>query len=145
MRFMIIRKADPDTEAGKLPDRELAATMMRYHEEMARHLKVLDGAGLKPTSQGARVRWPGGKPAVVDGPFAETKELIAGYTLVEADSLEQVLEWAKRWPAECDGGDGLELEVRPLYELEDFGDVFDDELRARHDRIGLGGKAAGAA
>lgn len=139
MRYMIIRKADADTEAGKAPDRELAATMIAYHEEMAKHLKVLDGNGLKPTSTGARVHFQGGKPLVIDGPFAETKELIAGYTLVEAESLEQVLEWAKKWPAECDGGDGLILEVRPVYDIEDFGDAFDDELKAKADGIGLGG------
>jgi hypothetical protein len=139
MRFMIIRKADADTEAGKAPTRELAAAMMAYHAEMAKHLKILDGNGLHPTARGARVRFNNGKPLVLDGPFAETKELIAGYTLVEADSLEQVLEWAQRWPAECDGGDGLELEVRRVYEMADFGDVFDEQLTAQAGSMNLGG------
>ncbi len=135
MRFMIIRKADPDTEAGVEPTEELAAAMMQYHEEMGRELKILGGDGLRPSRDGARVSFKAGKPLVTDGPFAETKELIAGYTLVEADSLEQVLAWAKRWPAHCDGGDQLQLEVRRLYEIEDFGDAFTPELKAQHERV----------
>ena len=98
MRFMIIRKADAETEAGTLPSRELAEKMMAYHEEMGRDLKILGGDGLKPTSAGAKVRFRRNKPLVIDGPFTETKEIIAGYTLVEADSLAHVLAWAKLWP-----------------------------------------------
>jgi hypothetical protein len=135
MRFMIIRKADPDTEAGAAPTQELAAAMMQYHEEMGRALKILGGDGLRPTSEGARVSFKGGRPLVTDGPFAETKELIAGYTVVEADSFEEVVAWAKRWPAECDGGDTLQLEIRRLYEIEDFGEAFTPELKAQHDRV----------
>ena len=141
MRFMIIRKADADTEAGVQPSRELAETMMAYHEEMAKHLKILDGNGLQPSARGARLKWRDGKPLVVDGPFAETKELIAGYTLVEADSFEEVLEWAKRWPAECDGGDALELEIRRVWEMSDF-EAFDDDLKAQAARVGVGGARA---
>ncbi len=137
MRFMIIRKADASTEAGVEPTEELARAMIDYHEEMARHLKVLGGDGLHPTSRGARVKFTNGKPLVVDGPFAETKELIAGYSLVEADSLEQVLEWAQRWPAIC-GEANVELEVRRVYEHAELGEGFTDELKAQARRIGLG-------
>lgn len=134
MRFMIIRKGDAETEAGGEATRELAEAMMAYHEEMGRHLKILGGDGLKPTSMGAKVRFRKGKPLVTDGPFTETKEIIAGYTLVEADSLAQVLEWAQRWPA-IDGNGEVELEIRPLYEIEDFGDAFSPELKADAERI----------
>ena len=134
MRFMIIRKGDAETEAGKMPSRELAEEMMAYHEEMGRHLKILGGDGLKPTSAGAKVRFRKKKPMVIDGPFTETKEIIAGYTLVEAGSLAEVLEWAKRWP--CLDGDGdVELEIRQLYEFDDFGDAFAGDLRAEAERI----------
>jgi hypothetical protein len=134
MRFMIIRKGDAETEAGTMPSRELAETMMAYHEEMGRHLKILGGDGLKPTSAGAKVRFRKNKPLVIDGPFTETKEIIAGYTLVEADSLAEVLEWAKLWP--CVDGDGdVELEIRQLYEIDDFGDAFSGDLKAEAHRI----------
>jgi hypothetical protein len=134
MRFMIIRKGDAETEAGTMPSRELAEKMMAYHEEMGRHLKILGGDGLKPTSAGAKVRFRKNKPLVIDGPFTETKEIIAGYTLVEAGSLAEVLEWAKLWP--CVDGDGnVELEIRQLYELDDFGDAFAGDLKAEAERI----------
>ncbi|WP_334161246.1 YciI family protein [Phenylobacterium sp.] len=144
MRFMIIRKGDAETEAGTPPTRELAAAMMAFHEDTGPHVKILDGAGLKPTARGAKVRFRGGKPMIIDGPFTETKELVAGYTLVEAPSLRHVLDWLRGWPP-LDAGGEVELEVREFYEVEDFGDVFDDELKAQHDRIGLGGKANGTA
>jgi len=134
MRFMIIRKGDAETEAGAMPTRELAEEMMAYHEEMGRHLKILGGDGLKPTAVGAKVKFRKGKPLVTDGPFTETKEIIAGYTVVEADSLAQVLEWARRWP-QIDGHGEVELEIRQLYEIEDFGDAFSDELKADAERI----------
>src|SRR5688500_15454017 len=134
MRFMIIRKGDAETEAGAMPSRELAEKMMAYHEEMGRHLKILGGDGLKPTSAGAKVRFRKNKPIVIDGPFTETKEIIAGYSLVEAESLAAVLEWAKRWP--CLDGDGnVELEIRQLYEIDDFGDAFAGDLKAEAQRI----------
>ncbi|MBX3485984.1 YciI family protein [Phenylobacterium sp.] len=137
MRFMIIRKGDAETEAGTLPTADLAEAMMRHHEEMGRELRILGGDGLKPTSAGARVKFRGGKPLVTDGPFTETKEIIAGYTLVEADSLEQVLAWARRWPI-LDGHGEVELEIRPLWEIEDFGDAFSPDLKAEAERI-MGG------
>ncbi|MBJ7411744.1 MAG: YciI family protein [Phenylobacterium sp.] len=123
MRFMIIRKSDADTEAGVMPTEAQARSMIDYHAEMAKHLKVLGGDGLHPSSRGARVKFTDGKPMVIDGPFAETKELIAGYTMVEADSLEEVLEWARRWPMDC-GEANVELEIRRVFELEELGDAF---------------------
>jgi hypothetical protein len=134
MRFMIIRKGDAETEAGTMPSRELAQAMMDYHEEMGRHLKILGGDGLHPTSRGAKVKFAKGMPKVVDGPFTETKEIVAGYTLVEADSLEQVLEWAKKWPP-LDAHGEVELEIRRVYEVEDFGDVFTGDLEDQRQRV----------
>lgn len=136
MRFMIIRKADADTEAGVPPTEEMFQAMMDYHEEMGRHLKILGGDGLQPSSKGARVRFNDGKPTVLDGPFTETKELIAGYSLVEAQSLAEVLEWAKRWPAICSEAN-VELEIRQVFEPEDF-EALTPDLEAQARRIGLG-------
>ena len=99
MRFMIIRKADADTEARKPPTHELAAAMMAYNEEMANAGVLLGGDGLRPTADGFRVRFADGKPTVIDGPFTEAKELVAGYTLIQVASREEALEWARRWPA----------------------------------------------
>ena len=135
MRFMIIRKGDAETEAGVMPTRELAEKMMAYHEEMGRELKILGGDGLQPTAKGAKVKFRKGKPLVTDGPFTETKEILAGYTLVEADSLEQVLKWARLWPC-LDANGEVELEIRQVYELEDLGDAFaEPEHRAEAERI----------
>ena len=134
MRFMIIRKADAETEGAAIATEPLAAAMMAYHEEMGRALKILGGDGLKPSSKGARVKFSRGQPLMTDGPFAETKELIAGYTLVEANSLEEVLEWARRWPP-LDGGGDVELEIRELYEIEDFGEAFTPDQREREARL----------
>lgn len=134
MRFMIIRKGDAETEAGTMPSVELAQAMMDYHEEMGRHLKILGGDGLHPTSKGAKVKFAKGQPKVLDGPFAETKELIAGYTLVEAASLAEVIEWARKWP--CQDADGnVELEIRQVYEASDFGDVFTGDLEDQRQRV----------
>src|SRR5690349_6398675 len=98
MRFMIIRKADADTEAGALPTRELISEMGKYHEEMVRAGILLAGEGLRPSSQGARVKFTGGSPSVTDGPFAETKELIAGFSIIDVASRAEAIEWVKRWP-----------------------------------------------
>ncbi|MDB4951516.1 MAG: uncharacterized protein JWM27_4165 [Gemmatimonadetes bacterium] len=120
MRFMIIRKADAETEAGMMPSEELIAAMGAYNEEMVKAGVMLDGHGLKPSVQGARVKFSGGKPLVLDGPFSETKELVAGFSIVQVDSKQEAIEWMKRWP-QIDGHGEVELELRPLYELEDFG------------------------
>ena len=122
MRFMIIRKADKQTEAEPtpLPSEALLAAMGKYNEELARAGALLDGAGLHPSRKGARIKFSGGKPSVIDGPFAEAKELIAGYTIIQVKSREEAIEWVKRWPP-LDGDGHVELELRQMYELEDFG------------------------
>ena len=119
MRFMIIRKADESTEAGAVASEELIAAMGRYNEELVKAGVMRSGEGLKPSSFGARVKFTGGRPTVVDGPFAETKELVAGFSLFEVASKEEAIEWIKRWPPE-DGDGNVEIEIRPLYELEDL-------------------------
>jgi PhnB protein len=120
MRFMIIRKADKNTEAGLMPSEELLAAMGRYNEELVKAGVMLDGAGLQPSAKGARVRFSGGKPTVIDGPFTEAKELIAGYTIIQAKSRQEAIEWVRRWPA-LDGDGNVEIEIRQMFELDDFG------------------------
>ena len=123
MRFMIMVKATTDTEAGVMPDERLVAAMATYHEELARAGALLDASGLQPSAKGARIRYSAGKPALVDGPFAETKELVAGYTIIQVKSREEALEWAKRFPSpHGERADG-EIEIRQLFELEDFGPI----------------------
>ncbi len=122
MRFMMLLKADRDTEAGVPPTEEGLQAMADFNQELADAGVLLDGAGLKPSSEGARVTFPDGKPTVTDGPFAETKELIAGYWMIQVRSKEEAIEWARRVPAEYIPHTGrvAEIELRPLYELEDF-------------------------
>jgi len=119
MRFMIIVKATKDSEAGVMPEEKLIAAMATYHEELQKAGALLDASGLQPSSKGWRIKYSGGKRTVIDGPFAETKELIAGYTIIQVKSREEALEWTKRYPNPylTDG----EIEVRQLFELEDFG------------------------
>jgi hypothetical protein len=121
MRFMIIVKANQDSEAGVMPEERLMASMANYHEELVRAGALLDGSGLKPSSEGWRIRYSGGKRTIVDGPFTEAKELIAGYTLIQVKTPEEALEWSKRFPAPHGENEEGEIEVRPLFELEDFG------------------------
>jgi hypothetical protein len=121
MRFMIIVKATQDSEAGVMPEEKDLATMAAYHEELAKAGVLLDGSGLHPTSKGWRVKYDGhGKKTVVDGPFAEAKEQIAGYTLIQVKSREEALEWTRRFPNPALRGQAGEIEVRQLFELEDF-------------------------
>ena len=121
MRFMMIVKASKDYEAGKMPSEELLAAMGKYNEELMKAGLLLDASGLKPTSAGARVQFSQGKVAgVIDGPFAETKEVIGGYWLIQADSLQQAIEWAMRSPAPHGQDQDAEIEIRPLFEFEDF-------------------------
>jgi hypothetical protein len=120
MRFMIIVKANPDSEAGVRPDEEIFAEMADYHEQLAKAGVLLDASGLQPTSKGFRVTYSGGRRTVIDGPFIESKELIAGYTLIQVKSREEAVEWAKRFPAPF-GAQDAEIEIRQLYELDDFG------------------------
>lgn len=120
MRFMIIVKATPDSEAGVMPEEDLFAEMADYHEELSQAGVLLDASGLQPTSKGWRIRYAGGKRTVVDGPFAESKELIAGYTLIQVRSREEAMEWARRFPAPFGPRAEGEIEVRQLFELDDF-------------------------
>jgi hypothetical protein len=118
MRFMIIVKANEESEAGAMPTEEQLAEMGGFHEELAKAGVLLDGSGLQPTSKGWRITYSGDKRTVVDGPFAETKELVAGYTIIEVKSREEALEWTKRFPNP--GSEDAEIEVRQLFELDDF-------------------------
>ena len=121
MRFMIIVKATRDSEAGKMPEEHELATMAKYHEELQKAGVLLDGTGLKASSKGWRIRYSGAKRTVLDGPFAETKELIAGYTLIQVKSRAEALEWSRRFPNPAGEGVDCEIEVRELFELDDFG------------------------
>lgn len=122
MRYMIIVKATKDTEAGVMPEEKLFAAMADFHEELAKAGVLLDASGLKPSSSGWRIKYSGEKKrSVIDGPFAESKELIAGYTLIQVKSKEEALEWTRRFPNPVGEGKEAEIEVRQLYELEDFG------------------------
>lgn len=134
MRFMIIRKADPETEAGVLPSEALLAAMGEYMGEMMQAGILLGGEGLHPSSKSTRIKFSGGKPTLTDGPFPEAKELIAGYSLIQVASREEALEWVKRWPA-LDGHGEAELELRQLFEAEDFGPEFNPELREAEERM----------
>jgi hypothetical protein len=135
MRFMILVKANKESEAGVKPPEELFAEMADYHEQLAKAGVLLDGSGLQPSSKGWRIRYSGGKRMVVDGPFTEAKELIAGYTMIQVKSREEAVEWSRRFPnPTIDGGD-CEIEVRQLFELEDFGE---SEVLDRFREIGLG-------
>ena len=137
MRFMIIVKATKDSEAGVMPEEQLFADMAAYHEGLAKAGMLLDGSGLQPSAKGWRIKYSGGKRTVVDGPFAETKELVAGYTLIQAKSREDALEWTKRFPDPAGDGKACEIEVRQLFELEDFGT---SETLDRFREIGIGGR-----
>jgi hypothetical protein len=134
MRFMLIRKADDDTEAGKPPSAELLAAMMDYNEQMAKAGVMLQGVGLHASSKGSRVRFSRGKPAVHDGPFAETKELIAGFTIIQVESKEEAIEWVRRWPA-IDHGGNFEIEIRQVIDPEDFGAEFGRQVRKQEELL----------
>lgn len=131
MRFMVIVKANKDSEAGKMPTEEMLTKMGKFNEELAKAGVMLAGEGLHPTSKGARVKFSNGKTTVTDGPFAETKELIAGFWLWQVKSKEEAIEWLKRAPFD----NGEELEIRQVFEAADFGEEFTPELREQEDRI----------
>jgi hypothetical protein len=135
MRFMILVKATEDTEAGVLPSQELLAAMGKYNEELVKAGVMLAGEGLQPTSKGARVRFSGKKRTVIDGPFAETKELVAGFWIFEVGSKEEAIEWVKRCPNPMGDGKESEIEIRQVFEAEDFGDEFTPELREQEERM----------
>jgi len=137
MRYMIIVKATKDSEAGVMPQEQLIAEMATFHEELAKAGALLDASGLQPSAKGWRIRCAAGKRTVIDGPFAETKELIAGYTLIQVKSRQEAIEWTRRFPnPTLDGGD-FEIEVRQLFEMEDFGP---SEAVERFREIGVGSK-----
>jgi hypothetical protein len=121
MRFMMIVKANKDSEAGKMPSEELLSAMGKYNEELLKAGVLLDLAGLEPSSKGARIQFSGGKRTVVDGPFTQSEELIAGYWIIQVKSREEALEWAKRAPNPYGEGQEGEIEVRQFFELDDFG------------------------
>ncbi len=121
MRFMIIVRANRDSEAGVPPAEKLVAAMAEYHEQLAKAGVLLDANGLKPTSNGFRLHWHGGRRTLVDGPFAESKELVAGYTVIQVKSWAEGVEWAKRFPAPFGEDQDGEIEVRPLFELDELG------------------------
>jgi hypothetical protein len=133
MRFMVLVKADENSEAGVMPSTELLEAMGKYNEELANAGVLLAGEGLQPSSKGARVRFSGKDRTVIDGPFAETKELIAGFWLIQAKSMEEAIEWVKRAPNPMEGES--EIEIRQVFEAEDFGDEFTPELREQEERV----------
>ena len=146
MRFMIFVKATKNSEAGVMPSQELLAAMMKYNEELVNAGVMLGGEGLQPSSKGARVKFSGSKRTVTDGPFTETKELVAGYWLWQCKSKQEAIEWVKRCPNPMPGEES-EVEIRQIFEAEDFGDEFTPELRKQEERVrekskqlGKGGK-----
>jgi hypothetical protein len=135
MRFMVMVKADKKSEAGVLPDEKLLADMGKFNEELVKAGVLLAAEGLQPSSKGARVRFSGSKRTVIDGPFSETKELIAGYWLFQVKSKEEAIEWVKRSPNPFPGAES-EIEIRQVFEADDFGPEFTPELREQEQRLG---------
>ena len=133
MRVMVMVKASKDSEAGVMPSEDLLAEMGRFNEELVKAGIMLAGEGLHPSSRGARVRFKGAARTVVDGPFAETKDLVAGFWLWKVESMEEAIEWARRCPNPT--GEEGELEIRPLFEMEDFGEAMTPELREQEERL----------
>jgi hypothetical protein len=141
MRFMLLIKADKNTEAGVLPSTELLTEMGKYNEELVEAGVLLAGEGLQPSSKGARVKFSGKKRTVIDGPFAETKELIAGFWLIQVKSKEEAIEWVKRCPNPLDGE--AVIEIRQVFEADDLGEAFTPELREQEERLRKQGAALG--
>jgi hypothetical protein len=136
MRFMVLMKANEDSEAGVMPSTDILNAMGKYNEELVKAGVMLAGEGLHPSSKGARVKFADGKATVTDGPFAEAKELIAGFWIIQAKSKDEALEWVKRIPAPGPGeGEGAEVELRQVFELEDFGDEATPEVVEREQRL----------
>jgi len=135
MRFMVMVKATKDSEAGVMPEEKLLAEMGKYNEELVKAGILLAAEGLQPSSKGARVRFSGDKRTVIDGPFAETKELVAGFWLWQVKSKEEAIEWVKRCPNPFPGNEESEIEIRQVFEAEDFGAEFTPELREQEERL----------
>jgi len=138
MRFMILVKASKDSEAGVMPSRQLLTEMGKFNEELAKAGVLVAGEGLQPTSKGARVRFSGSKRTVIDGPFAETKELIAGFWIWQVKSREEAIEWVRRCPNPHN--EDCEIEIRQIFEAEDFGDALTPEMREKEERMRVGSK-----
>jgi hypothetical protein len=134
MRFMVMVKATKDSEAGVMPSEKLLADMGKYNEELVKAGVMLAGEGLQPSSKGKRVKFSGEKRTVIDGPFTETKELIAGFWLWQVRSMEEAIEWAKRCPNPFEKGES-EIEIRQVFEADDFGAEFTPELREQEERL----------
>ena len=134
MRFMVLVKATPESEAGVMPSHAELAAMGKFNEELVNAGVMLAGDGIKPSSKGARVRFEGTKRVVIDGPFAETKELIAGFWILQVKSIEEAVEWIKKCPNPMPGTDS-EIEIRPIFEADDFGPELTPELRAQEQRL----------
>jgi hypothetical protein len=134
MRFMILRMADKETEAGVMPTEAMLRAMGDYMEEMSKAGVLLAGEGLHPSSKAKKINFSAGKPTITDGPFTETKELIAGYAMIKVKSEQEALDWIKRWPA-MDAGGNVQLELRRVFEDEEFGEEFTPELREREQRM----------
>jgi hypothetical protein len=136
MRFMILMKANEESESGALPSTEVLAAMGKFNEELVKAGVMLAGEGLHPTSKGVRMKFADGKATVTDGPFTETKELVAGFWIIQVKSKEEAIEWMKRMPAPGPGeGEGAEIEIRQVFEAEDFGEAFTPELREQEARL----------
>jgi hypothetical protein len=133
MRVMVLIKANPQSEAGEMPSEQLLADMLAFNEELVKAGVMLAGDGLHPSSKGVRVRFSGDERTVIDGPFAETKELLSGYWVWQVKSMDEAIEWVKRIP-NTDGADG-EVEIRPVFEADDFGDELTPELREKEARL----------
>ena len=134
MRVMVIVKANKDSEAGKLPSEKLLTSMMKFNEELVKAGIMLAGEGLKASSAGKRVRFNGNQRQVIGGPFTETKELVAGFWLWQVKSIDEAVEWIKRMPCE-DSGESNDVEIRPVFEADDFGDNLKPEVRAQEERL----------
>lgn len=134
MRFMVMVKATDDSEAGKMPSEDLLAAMGKFNEELVKAGVMQAGEGLHPSSKGVRVRFQGDKCTVIDGPFAETKELVAGYWIWQCASLEEAIDWAKKCPNPMPGTEGV-LEIRQIFEMDDFGEALTPELREQEERL----------
>ena len=139
MRFMILVKATPDTEAGRFPEDsdKLFQAMAAYHEELSRAGALLDASGLQPSAKGWRVQYDGGRRTVVDGPFTESKELIAGYTLIQTRTRDEAVEWSRRFPNPIREGVACHIEVRQLYEMQDFDGLVEEKTAERFRDIGM--------
>ena len=136
MRVMVIIKANEDSEAGVMPSEKMLSEMGQFNEELVKAGLMLDGDGLHPTSKGKRVKFSGGRRIVTDGPFAETRELIAGYWIWKVNSIDEAVEWVKRIPFDGEAAQSdAEVEIRPVFEAEDFGAVYTPELREQDERL----------